>query len=67
LANAVIQHGVGGEHGRGGLLGNSDKCPTICLISRNGHFDAMNALLNAEPPLLKKSDIFQFFTNDDEN
>jgi hypothetical protein len=62
LAKAGIQHGVGGEHGRGGLLvRDSDNCPAICRITRNGHVDAMKALISATPPLLKKSDVYEFY------
>jgi hypothetical protein len=62
LAKAGIQHKVGGESGRGGLLLEcSDEDNTLFNMARNGHCDAMKALLNAEPPLLVKSDVSKYF------
>jgi ankyrin repeat protein len=60
LAKAGIQHGVGGESGRGGLLvENSSGTNTLTCMTDQGNFDAMKALLNAQPPLLIKSDIVE--------
>ncbi len=61
LAKAGIQHGVGGESGRGGLLvENSDGGNPLVWMALHGHLDGMKALLNAEPPLLIKSDVAEY-------
>jgi ankyrin repeat protein len=58
LAKAGIQHGVGGKKGRGGLLvQDHEGCNSLSSMAYVGNYDAMKILLNAKPPLLRKSDV----------
>jgi hypothetical protein len=61
LAKAGVQYGVGGDGGRGGLLvENNNRENVLNNMTFIGHFDSMKALLNAEPPLLIKSDVVKY-------
>jgi hypothetical protein len=59
LAQAGVQHGVGGSRGRGGLLVKEAEhaIRPIKNIAFKGDLSTMQALRNIEPPLLTKCDV----------
>jgi hypothetical protein len=62
LAKAGIQHGVGGETGRGGLLVKGcNGFSTLPTIAYEGNLNVMKALQSSEPPLLETADVNKFF------
>jgi hypothetical protein len=62
LEKAVVQHVVGGEIRRGGLLVLGDCCGGNKLggMALNGRFNAIKAFLNAKPPFPIQSDVSKY-------